>query len=187
MTRNGTSNAVSASRRSLAALSYFSVVAAMIALSIWLAVAFFDRSNAVTIARERLAQIDVRAKSSQTANGADDPGATGSPFIEGQTITVAGAALQQRVDSAVVKAGGAVLSSQIVIDGPEAKDGFVSLTASVEIAQPGLQPLLYDLEAGMPYLFVDTLAIQSPQVFGEAESARMRVIVGVSGQWQPER
>jgi general secretion pathway protein M len=50
-----------------------------------------------------------------------------------------------------------------------------------------LQPLLYDLEAGMPYLFIDTLAIQSPQVFGEAESARMRVIVGVSGQWQPER
>ena len=187
MTTNASSNAVSASRQSLAALSYLAVVAGMIAFAIWLAVDFLDRSNAVTIARERLAQIDGRAKSSQPASGADDPQAIGSPFIEGQTITVAGAALQQRVGSAVAKAGGAVLSSQIVVDGPQAKDGFVSLTANVEIAQQGLQPLLYDLEAGMPYLFVDTVAIQSPQAFGEAESARMRVIVGVSGQWQPER
>ena len=184
---NATSSTVSASRQSLAALSYFAVVAGMIALLIWLVIDFFDRSSAVTIARERLAQIDSRARASQAASGADDLRATGSPFIEGETITVAGAALQQRVGAAVAKAGGAVLSSQIVVDGPQAKDGFVSLTANVEIAQPGLQPLLYDLEAGMPYLFVETLAIQSPQTFGEAESARMRVIVGVSGQWQAER
>ena len=44
----------SAARR-LAALSYIAIVAAMIALSIWFVADFFDRSNAVATARERLA------------------------------------------------------------------------------------------------------------------------------------
>ena len=109
----------------------------------------------------------------------------GSPFLEGQTITVAGAALQQRVDAAVAKAGGAVLSSQVEIDGPQAKDGFVSLTENIEIAQPALQQLLYDIEAGMPYLFIDTLGVQTPQGVGDVEGVRMIVVMGVTGQWRP--
>jgi general secretion pathway protein M len=186
MTMNIKPNAASFGRQTLAALSYIGVVAALLALSIWFVTDYFDRSDAVATARERLALIDGHAKSGATT-AAGDAQANGSPFIDGQTITFAGAALQQRVGAAVAKADGAVLSSQIVIDGPQAKDGFVSLTASVEIAQASLQQLLYDLEAGMPYLFIDTLAIQSPQAFGEAEGARMRVVIGVSGQWQPPR
>src|SRR5271166_3335174 len=38
--------------------------------------------------------------------------------------------------------------------------------------------------SGMPYLFVENLAIQAPQAFGEAEGAPMRVLVVVSGQWR---
>jgi general secretion pathway protein M len=186
MTMTIKSNAPAGGRQTLAALSYIGVVAALLALSIWFAVDYFDRSDAVANARERLALIDGHAKPGAAANSGDAQ-ANGSPFISGQTITVAGAALQQRVGAAVAKADGTVLSSQIVIDGPQAKDGFVSLTASLEIAQASLQQLLYDLEAGMPYLFIDSLAIQSPQAFGEAESARMRVVIGVSGQWQPTR
>jgi general secretion pathway protein M len=187
MTNEAMPNVVSAGRQTFAALSYVVVVVGLTAASIWFVADYIDRSNAVAAAREQLAHIDGRTKTGQTANGSADPQASGSPFIEGRTITVAGATLQQRVGSAVSTAGGTVVSSQIVIDGAQAKDGFVSLTASVEIAQSALQPLLYDLEAGMPYLFIDALAVQSPQAFGEAESARMRVVVGVSGQWQPAR
>ena len=186
MTTSIKSNAASIGRQTLATLSYIGIVAALLALSIWFVTDYFDRSAAVATARERLALIDGRAKPG-VATAAGDAQANGSPFIEGQTITIAGAALQQRIGAAVAKAEGTVLSSQIVIDGPQAKDGFVNLTASLEIAQASLQRLLYDLEAGMPYLFIDTLAVQSPQAFGEAESARMRVVIGVSGQWQPAR
>jgi general secretion pathway protein M len=76
------------------------------------------------------------------------------------------------------------LSSQIDLQGPHAAEGFVGLTESLEIDQASLQPLLYDLESGMPYLFVENLAIQAPQAFGEAEGAPMRVLIGVSGQWR---
>jgi general secretion pathway protein M len=52
--------------------------------------------------------------------------------------------------------------------------------------QPALQKLLYDLEAGMPFLFVDQLDVQVPQttVANENGSGRIRVVLGVSGQWQ---
>ena len=109
---------------------------------------------------------------------------SGSPFLDGQTITIAGAALQQRVEAAVAKASGALVSSQVELDGPDAKNGFVGLTASVELTQPAVQTVLHDIEAGMPYLFVDKLSLQSPEVFGEPESGRMRMTIGVNGQWR---
>ncbi len=141
--------------------------------------------NKVAALRQRLADIDahVRAKTSPAAAGAPAP--VGSPFIEATTVTLAGAALQQRVEQAVAKAGGALLSEQVELDGPAAKDGFLSLTANLELDPPALQPLLYDLEAGMPYLFVDTLDAQSPLAFGDAESGRMRVTISVTGKWEP--
>ena len=110
----------------------------------------------------------------------------GSPFLEGQTVTVAGAALQQRIGAAVKSAGGNVLSSQIDLQGTDSKRGFVSLTASCAVDQPALQQLLYDVEAGMPFLFVDQLTVQAPQQTG-GDTARMRVLLGVSGQWQGTR
>ncbi len=102
-------------------------------------------------------------------------------------MTLAGAALQQRIERAVAKAGGALLSSQVELDGPKAGDGVLRLTANLEIGQSALQPLLYDLEAGMPYLFVDSLDAQAPQAFGEAESAGMRITIAVSGEWRPAK
>ena len=41
---------------------------------------------------------------------------------DGRTITIAGATLQQRVEAAVAKAGGALMSSQVELDGPDAKE-----------------------------------------------------------------
>ena len=70
--------------------------------------------------------------------------------------------------------------------GTQAKDGFVGLVVSCEMEQPSLQKLLYDLEAGMPFLFVDQLDVQVPQTtaVNENGSGRIRVVLGVSGQWQ---
>lgn len=110
-------------------------------------------------------------------------GMTGSPFLEGPTVTVAGAALLQRVTGAVAKAGGTVQSSQVDVIGADA--GAVKLEVSCEIEQMALQRLLYDLEAGMPFLFVDQLTVQVPQAVGASNGqGRMRVQLAVSGQWQ---
>jgi general secretion pathway protein M len=52
--------------------------------------------------------------------------------------------------------------------------------------QPALQKVLYDLEAGMPFLFVDQLDVQVPQATATSDSGtgRIRVVLGVTGQWQ---
>ena len=54
-------------------------------------------------------------------------------------------------------------SSQVDLQGPQSKDGFVTLLISCEMEQPNLQKLLYDLEAGMPFLFIDQLVVQGPR------------------------
>jgi general secretion pathway protein M len=110
----------------------------------------------------------------------------GTPFLEGPTVTVAGATLLQRVAAAVGNVGGTIQSSQVDVSGTQAKDGLVGLVVSCEMDQPALQKLLYDLEAGMPFLFVDQLDVQVPQTTAANEngSGRIRVVLGVSGQWQ---
>jgi general secretion pathway protein M len=110
----------------------------------------------------------------------------GTPFLEGPTVTVAGASLLQRVAAAVGNVGGTIQSSQVDVLGTQAKDGFVSLVVSCEMEQPALQKVLYDLEAGMPFLFVDQLDVQVPQTTAANEdgTGRIRVVLGVSGQWQ---
>jgi general secretion pathway protein M len=105
---------------------------------------------------------------------------TGSPFLEGPTISVAGATLLQRVLAATKRVNGNTLSSQVDLQGPQSKTGMVSATFNLEIAATALQPLLYDLEAGMPFLFVDDLVIQASS--GSAESGKLRVVLGVSAQ-----
>ncbi|WP_249148933.1 type II secretion system protein GspM [Bradyrhizobium manausense] len=123
------------------------------------------------------------AAKNAAAMSAEHPG---TPFLEGPTVTVAGANLLQRVATAVGNVGGSVQSSQVDVSGAQTKDGFVGLVVSCELEQPALQKLLYDLEAGMPFLFIDQLDVQVPQTTAqnEASTGHVRVILGVSGQWQ---
>ncbi|MBV8925052.1 MAG: type II secretion system protein M [Bradyrhizobium sp.] len=109
---------------------------------------------------------------------------SGSAYLEGATVTIAGAALLQRVASAVVKFGGNVLSTQLDVQSPSSRPGFLSMIASCEIEQPELQQLLYDLEAGMPFLFVDQLVVQTPTAASGPQPGKLHVLLAVSGQWR---
>jgi general secretion pathway protein M len=171
------------------ALPLLSYVALLMGFAIvtWLSLASLVSDYAdYAAATDLLDRIEGRKPS---ASGlASGPGKSGSPFIEGRTVTIAGAALQQRVVDAVKEAGGNVLSSQVDLQGSEAKQGHVSLSANCEIDQSNLQQLLYDLETGMPFLFIDQLVVQLPQsgarIDAGAEASRMRVQIDVSGKWQ---
>jgi len=141
----------------------------------------FSQRASVVAAAAMLEQLEGRKPLSADKRSADAGAPSGSAFLEGATVTVAGAALLQRVAAAVTKAGGNVLSSQLDVQGgPNAKAGFISMVANCELEQAALQSLLYDLEAGMPFLFVDQLDIQVPT----AGEGKLRFLLGVSGQWQ---
>jgi general secretion pathway protein M len=97
-------------------------------------------------------------------------------------LTVAGAALLQRVGGAVSRIGGNILSSQVELQKADSKDGWIGLLVSCEIEQATLQPLLYDLEAGMPFLFIEQLTVQAPSA--GVEGNRTRILLAVSGLWE---
>jgi general secretion pathway protein M len=141
----------------------------------------YDRYSSLAAAGDMLARME-QHKSALGAVPADaSPGE--SPFLEGRTLTIAGAALQQRLTNAVAKLGGNVQSLQVDLHGAQSLDGTVSLIASFEIDQPALQGLLYELESGKPFLFIDQLVVQVPNTGAVAQEARLRVLLTLSGRW----
>jgi general secretion pathway protein M len=136
----------------------------------------------VAAAQAMLDQFEGRRPAIAKAGLAGAP--AGSPFLEGTTVTVAGAALLQRVSSAIIKFGGNVLSSQIDLQGAQSKAGFLTIIASCDIGQTGLQQLLYDIEADMPFLFVDQLVVQTTAGFAPSGEGKLRILLTVSGQWR---
>jgi general secretion pathway protein M len=168
-----------------AAICYIVVVIAFL-LTISLTVFdILERRQAVAATADILSQLEGRNPfPSRIANAGEISLPTGSPVLEGPTVTVAGATLLQRVTGAITRFGGNILSSQVDLQGPQSKDGFVTASVNCEIDQSSLQQLLYDLEAGMPLLFVDQLVAQAPEAATGALRGKMRILISVSGQWQ---
>ena len=167
----------------IAVVLYVAVIGGLIAAA-GLAVAnILDHQRALAQTSDLLDQLQGRRARGASTSPLAPPG---TPFLEGPTVTVAGATLLQRVAVAVGNVGGTIQSSQVDILGTQAKDGFVGLLVSCEMEQPALQKLLYDLEVGMPFLFVDQLDVQVPQTTAGSETGvgKIRVVIGVSGQWQ---
>jgi general secretion pathway protein M len=164
----------------VAATAYAALVIVLLALAVSSVADILNQRSSVAATAAMLEQLEGRKIPAAGGRSADTGAPSGSAFLEGATVTVAGAALLQRVAAAVTKAGGNVLSSQLDVQGPHAKAGFVSMVANCEMDQAALQSLLYDLEAGMPFLFIDQLDIQ----VATAGEGKLRFLLGVSGQWQ---
>jgi general secretion pathway protein M len=171
-----------------AAIGYVALVLLFAVMTLSSLTDVLDRRAAVAEAADTLAQLEGRLPK---RGGAGASGVTGSPVLEGPTVTVAGAVLLQRVAEAITKVGGNILSSQVDLQGPQIKDGFISVTANCDVEQPAVQQLLYNLESGMPFLFVDQLVVQMPTAAPSsaggaktAEAVKMHVLISVSGQWQ---
>ena len=165
----------------VATTAYVGVVIVLLIVTASTVIDLLGQRASVAATVAMLEQLEGRKPLAASKRSGDVGVPTGSAFLEGATVTVAGAALLQRVAGAVTKAGGNVLSSQLDVQGPNAKAGFVSMVANCELEQSALQSLLYDLEAGMPFLFIDQLDVQTATTTGDG---KLRFLLGVSGQWQ---
>jgi general secretion pathway protein M len=169
-----------------AAILYVGVVLGL-GITAWTTMAQIqERRDEVADTAATLSQLEGRTPATTPRGRPRDAEApmAGSPLLEGATMTVGGANLLQRVASAITKLGGSILYTQVDLEGPQAKDGFVGVTVNCEVAQPELQKLLYDLEAGMPFLFIDQLVAQGPATPGTTPEGKLRILISVSGQWQ---
>jgi general secretion pathway protein M len=167
----------------IAVVLYIAVVGGFIATAYLAASNILDRAQSLAQTSDILEQL--RSRQERAAGAPSEAADPRNPFLEGSTVTVAGATLLQRVASAVNAVGGTIQSSQLDV-ATQAKDGFVELLINCEMEQPALQTLLYDLEMGMPVLFVEQLDVQMPQTNALTERGpdRVKIVLGVSGQWQ---
>ena len=175
----------------MAAVLYAGAVVALLFTAFTTAQGVRARQDEVADTAATLSQLEGRTAPQQRRSlpqpAGTDAAMTGSPLLEGGTLTIAGASLLQRVAASITKAGGSIVYTQVDLEGPQAKDGFIGVTVNCEIAQPALQDTLYDLEAGMPFLFIDQLVAQGPAVPGQTPEGKLRILISVTGQWQPPR
>jgi general secretion pathway protein M len=167
------------------AVIYFLVMLGLFILC-WLWITNLQNQRiALASATEMLERL--RSRSMQTLNvdstGAEKNIRLGSPFLEGQTVTLAGAGLLERVSKAVTTAGGRVLSSQLDLQPSHSNPGFVSVVINCDIDQIGLQKLLFDIEEGIPSLVITQLEIQSSDLPSAAPTDATHVVFTASGQW----
>ena len=168
----------------LAVASYIIIVCSFVSV-IWISVVdTYDQARAVSTAADNLRRIESRIKATGETGQVAEREMRGSPFLEGSTITVAGATLLERVAAAVTQVGGSVLSSQVDVKGEQSADGFVNVIVVFEVSEPNLQRLLYDIESGLPFLFVDRLDVQSSGGVIRSDGGRIHVSIGVTGQWR---
>jgi general secretion pathway protein M len=171
-------------RRQIASsLLFVAIVLACMAVFLLALSDLWDKYLAVSTSSETLGRLQSRSSTGlAAADSSDARHARGSPLLEGQTVTVASAALLRRATAAITGVGGNLLSSEVDPTSPESKDGQVRITVTCELEESALQPLLYDIEAGAAFLFVEQLVVQTSSAANEG--GRLRVVLGVSGAWR---
>lgn len=166
----------------LSTAAYALALALLLAIGIGACASLWQSWSDYTSAAENLDHLRARKGLAGLRFTTQPP--AGSAYIEGQTATVAGAALQQRIGSTIADAGGAVLSSELDLNKAGADGGRIALTVTCDIDQPGLQRALYEIESGMPVMTVDRLSVQTAGGDEKSAAPRLRVQISVSGAWR---
>lgn len=106
----------------------------------------------------RLPRLEAERASLRAALAAQDG------FLKATSDTLIAAEMQARIKSAVDGAGGQLKSTQILPAREES--GFRRITARVEIVgnADALERLWYEMESGVPFLFIDNFDVQARQV-----------------------
>ena len=133
------------------------------------------------MAAERLDRFERRIpKESMNAPAVIAP--PGEPFLDELTLTMASAALLQRMTSAIARVGGTIVSSEVDTQNAQSKDGYIKVSATCNLAANALQQLLYEVESGMPFLFVDQLLAQADTE--PNKDGQLKATLVVTGLWK---
>ena len=108
-----------------------------------------------------------------------------SAAVPAPTETIAASTLQQYILSRVEASGGSAQSIQSEPTRDVNTAGLQRINAqlSFEGSINSLQQVLFDLEAGEPFVFVDTIAVQPATAPGARVGDRLRVTLMMSSYW----
>ena len=144
-----------------------------------------DAAQELSDRGEQLARLEAGRRSKHDARGPlKAAAAPTAAFLDAPTAGVAGASLQAHVAHLAGHRATLVSFAIQPSAGTESADS-VRIEASMDISLPALQMLLYDLESGTPYVFVESMTVR-PTAAAQtgAPEAPLRVTLGLRALWR---
>ena len=176
------------SRRRLALFALAGVLAAA-ALPPFLALQ--ARSDALTERAEAEAQLDrlmsaERRAAAKTKGLAEIGQAPPEAFLNAQTPGLATAQLEAHVSDLAATVRANLVSSAAQQQDRSDEPGAIRIQANVDLDYDALQALLYELEAGAPYIFVESMTVRpaGASSVGRAGPGLMRASLGLKALWR---
>jgi hypothetical protein len=135
--------------------------------------------------QDLLARLQARAASRpDLRNSAKVASAPAQAFLDAPTAGLAGADLQAQVARLAEEHATLVSFGVQPAAGEDATD-VVRIEASMDITLRELQVLLYELESGTPYVFVEAMTLHTTGPAAEgAEDPQLRVTLGLRALWR---
>lgn len=172
--------------RSRHAINVAVLLALLLLCAAALAVALHTRSDtmqALAESRQRLARLEARLPSAAKTGPTVAPAPTAA-FLDAPTQGLAVAQLQSYLSQAVARHHAVLISSGMQRADHDDTPDMIRIEASLDTALEPLQALLYQLETGMPYIFVAQLDMQQQSAPRVARDAVMHVRLVLRAPWR---
>lgn len=146
-----------------------------------------DALDALADKRDMLDRLEAAHRRSISKPGARERfgAAPASAFLNSQTLGLASAQLEAYLSKLVLAQQGSLVSSGVQqVNRSDASD-IVRVQATLDITYEALQAVLYKLETGTPYVFVDSMTVQllSTTTQRTARSPTMKVTLNLRAIW----
>jgi|SRR5215475_547470 len=172
-------------REQAISVGVLALLALICALAVELSVeARSDAAREYAKRHDMLARLEARVRADAGArSGAVAPA---TAFLDAPTAGLAGAQLQAYVMQAAADHHAAVISSGVETTKREDAADSIRLQATLDMGLAALQALLFQLESGTPYVFVESFAVQPPAAAapGAAQDPLLRVTLGLRAIWR---
>jgi general secretion pathway protein M len=147
------------------------------------------RSNAaqeLEDGRDRLTRLEARAKARSDARARSGAIAPEAAFLDAPTQGLAVARLQAYIQQLTDVHHCLLISSGLEPTKHDDDADSIRLQATVEASSQSLQALVYQLESGTPYVFVDTLTLQLTGTASQRtiEDPLLRITFGLRAVWR---
>jgi general secretion pathway protein M len=173
--------------QAIAAAAFLAILLASVIVPVWTLKTRSDALQELNDGQELLARLEAAR---QRAGGAKGGGhgqvdaASPKAFLNAQTPGLASAQLEAYLSQLVQDQQASLISSSVQqatrSDAPDA----VRIQANLEVPYEALQTLLYKLETGTPYVFVESMTVQTTSVTQQrAAHTAMKVMLNLRAIW----
>jgi general secretion pathway protein M len=147
------------------------------------------RSNAayeLSERREALSHLAARARSAADARARTTTTAPAAAFLDAGTAGLAAAQLQTYLSQVAAGQQAILISYGVEPARREDSPDAIRVQVTLEVSQKSVQRLVYQLESATPYVFVDSLAVQTPSTTGQrgAQDPKLRLTLSLRALWR---